>query len=312
MEIIEISSEEYSALIGEDNLVFMTSAFLEHNRGKVDALHYLLGVDAKKRIALAIGEKDGEWKAPFSAPFGNLMVLQPDLPVDTAWDFVNALNAFVKEKGGKSIDLYLPADIYTGPMNTKVLNALLGNGYALEYLDINYSFDLKNIQLESYQNTLHRSAKRNLRLAREVGLDLVHCDSREQKEEAYEIIRINRESRGFPLRMTCKQLMDTLSIVDHNVYLVKYQSQTIASAVVYHLNSSCAQVIYWGEIPGVSHLRSICYLAFCLISIYKEAGYRILDIGISTEYGIPNYGLCSFKESIGCIVSNKYRLKATL
>ena len=32
----------------------------------------------------------------------------------------------------------------------------------------------------------------------------------------------------------------------------------------------------------------------------------ILDIGPSTENGIPNYGLCEFKESIGCSVTMKY------
>jgi len=33
---------------------------------------------------------------------------------------------------------------------------------------------------------------------------------------------------------------------------------------------------------------------------------RYIDIGPSTENSIPNYGLCEFKESIGCDISPKY------
>ena len=48
------------------------------------------------------------------------------------------------------------------------------------------------------------------------------------------------------------------------------------------------------------------YLAFSLFSYYFDKGLRILDIGPSTENGTPNYGLCEFKENIGCSVTLKY------
>ena len=48
------------------------------------------------------------------------------------------------------------------------------------------------------------------------------------------------------------------------------------------------------------------YLAYSLFDYYADNGLRILDIGPSTEDGIPNYGLCEFKESIGCSVTMKY------
>lgn len=47
-------------------------------------------------------------------------------------------------------------------------------------------------------------------------------------------------------------------------------------------------------------------LTYSLFQHYRKTGVRILDIGISTENGIPNFGLCEFKESIGCSVSLKY------
>ena len=50
---------------------------------------------------------------------------------------------------------------------------------------------------------------------------------------------------------------------------------------------------------------AINFLAYQLIQYYTKKGIKILDIGISTEDGIPNYGLCDFKESIGCFLSSK-------
>ena len=42
------------------------------------------------------------------------------------------------------------------------------------------------------------------------------------------------------------------------------------------------------------------FLSFHVFQYYKNQGIEIVDIGPSTENSIPNYGLCEFKESIGC------------
>ena len=50
-------------------------------------------------------------------------------------------------------------------------------------------------------------------------------------------------------------------------------------------------------------------LTYNVFRHYSDAGLRILDIGPSTEDGVPNYGLCEFKENIGCGISLKYRFE---
>lgn len=308
MEIIEVTSSEYQSLIGDDRFVFVTKSFIETNRRKVDSVHYLLGRDSKNRIGLVIGEKNSMWKAPFSAPFSDFVFLQSDTTIETVWDFVSALKSFIKEQNGQSISIYLPADVYCAKENTLKLNALFGNGFNLDYLDVNYHFDLESIDVENYRDCIHRNARKNLRISLESGLEFIHCETIDQKIIAYDVIKANREAKGYPLRMTCEDLMTTIQFVCHDFFLVKKQSDIIAAAVVYEINKEIAQVVYWGDVPGFSDVKPINYISFRLIEYFKQRNYKVLDIGISTEEGKPNFGLCCFKASIGCVVSNKYHL----
>lgn len=312
MEIVELTEKEYSSLVGKDIPVFNKVEFLNINAAKVDRIHYLCGKDKKHRVLLAIGEKDKEWRAPFSAPFSNIILLREDISIGYIWDFVGSLVTYVKGQGGKLINIYLPADIYGASQNARIYNALLGNGFHIEFQDVNYSFDLTSFDMDSYEQMMHYNAKKNLRIAMECNDIFVRCETEAEKEEAYDIIKANREYKGYPLRMTKEQVMETIKVVDHDFFLVKHEDKTIASAVVYRVKPKAAQVVYWGDIPAVSEFKPINFISYNLIKYYKNLEFDILDIGTSTEGGIPNCGLCDFKESIGCMPSSKVRFQIAL
>ena len=312
MEICELSVEEYAALTPRDVPIYCKTPFLELNAAKVSRVHYLLGKDTKKRILLAIGEKSGEWLAPYSAPFSSISFLKKEISVEHIWDFVQSLTFFAQSNGAKKMSLYLPPDIYCAEFSAKISNALFGIGWQVAYQDINYSLDLQAIDLPSYNALIQHNARKNLRISLGSGLRIVRCESEYEKELAYNVIAENRSNKGYPLRMTKQQLMETIQIVEHDFFLVYHDDLAIASAVVYHVTQDIAQVIYWGDIANVGEYKPINFLSFQLIEFYKQHGFRILDIGPSTEEGKPNYGLCSFKESIGCIATTKYRFEIDL
>lgn len=307
MDIIEIDADEYGKVVGEDVPLFCRKEFLELNSDKADTVHYLLGRDSKNRFAFAIGSVGNKWLAPFSAPFSDIISLRKNSTMGQIWEFIAALNKYVKNSGAHTVSIYLPANVYNSQSNAKIMNALLGNGYQLEYEDINYSFDLRNISIDDYSNSIQHMARKNLNIAFRKELTFYHCDGREEKSVAYDVIKKNREYRGFPLHMSKEQLMNTIKIVDHDFFLIKLKGTILAAAVVYHLTNKIAQVIYWGNLPGTEQYKPINFVAYKLIEYYKEKGFTMIDIGISTEEGKPNFGLCTFKESIGCVSSSKYR-----
>lgn len=307
MEIKEITSEEYKSLTLDSAPVFCTREFLELNRPKVDNVHYLVVKDKKNRLAFAIGEKDGIWKAPYSAPFSTIIMLQKSVDLEYYWEFINQLNKYAKNKGAKQINIFLAPDIYGSQNNAKILNALLGNGYKIEFQELNFSINLNDINLEDYKASIHRNARKNLNIALNSELELYKCETIDDKKDAYNVISINRASKGYPLRMTLEQVMDTIELVKHDFFLVKHAGEAIAAAVIFYVNDKIVQVIYWGDIPNVGEYKPINFLSYKLIEYYKDRGILHIDIGPSTENGVPNFGLCNFKESIGCEVSSKYK-----
>ncbi len=312
MELIEITPEEYEKIVENKEIFFMKKKFLELNKSKVEKVHYFLGYDKKNRLAFAVGEKENEWRAPYSAPFTAVVELQKITPIEYYWEFIALLNQTATEAGIRKITVLLPPDIYGAEKNAKMINALLGSNYMVEYEEINYSLDIRAWDADIYRQQIAHNARKNLRIALESGLSLVQCLELEEKRKAYEIIRINRKSRGYPLRMTWEQVLETLEIVKHDVFVVQREDIIMASAIVFYVSAQIVQVIYWGNIPNTEEYKPINFLAYELIEYYKEQGIEMIDIGPSSENGIPNYGLCSFKESIGCKVTSKYRLSIDL
>ena len=55
--------------------------------------------------------------------------------------------------------------------------------------------------------------------------------------------------------------------------------------------------------------RTMNFLSYKVLEYYKNTNIKYVDIGPSTEDSLPNYGLCEFKESIGCFIMPKFTMK---
>jgi hypothetical protein len=87
---------------------------------------------------------------------------------------------------------------------------------------------------------------------------------------------------------------------------VTHGTEHVAAALIFHVAPLVVQVIYWGDIPDFGNLKPMNFLSFSVFKYYKQLGFNYVDIGPSTENGVPNHGLCEFKESIGCDIDPKF------
>lgn len=304
MEILELSSQEYGQVFNRPYHVFNSAEFSELNKYKCDKLHYLAFKDSKVRLGLILGERDGVLCSPFSAPFGGFSSLRT-VDVEAYEEAVMALKQYVDEQH-MPVRISLPPAFYGETHISKSFSALLRGGARILYSDLNYQYRLEHF--ENFEDNLERNAKKNFHNALKNSFVFECLNSSDPNDvgRAYEVIRKNRESRGFPLRMSLQNVLDTVKVIDADFFVTSFEGMDVAGAQVFHVSDGICQVIYWGDLPEYAHLRVMNYFTYKVFEHYFKQGLKILDIGPSTEKGIPNYGLCSFKESIGCEVSLKH------
>lgn len=304
MEVTRVDSKTYKTVFPRPYHRFNSVEFSELNRDKCEAIHYLIFQDSKQRFGIILGEKGGALKSPFSAPFGGFSFHKEE-KIESYEEAVSALKEY-GEMVGKEIIVSTPPTIYHPSCVTKTYSAFARGGAKINYCDLNYQFELS--KFGRYEHYIDSKAKNKLYNSLKVGFEFLKLDSKKEEDvaRAYEVIRRNRQERGFPLHMGLEAVLATIKIIPADFFVCRLKDIDMAAAQVFHVADSIAQVIYWGDIPEYSHLRVMNFFSYKVFEYYSKQGISILDIGPSTEHGIPNYGLCEFKENIGCTISSKH------
>lgn len=306
MEILELTSEEYSKIFPQTYHVYNSASFSQLNKYKVEKVHYLIFKDNKVRLGIVLGESKNNLLTPFSAPFGGFQYLYEDVKISQIEASIDLLDAWAVKKNIASLKVVLPPSVYHKSFITKQFNCLLRADYKLLFSDINHYFDL-NIFDEEYLSGIWHNARKNYKRSLLYNLEFIKVQKNDFKT-AYEIIAKNRLQRGFPLRMALHQVEQTAEVISMDAFMVVCNDSPIAAAIVSHVTKRIVQVVYWGDLPEYSDYKTMNFLSYNIFKFYHDKGFDIVDIGPSTEDGIPNYGLCEFKESIGCMLSNKFSL----
>ncbi|MFB6317432.1 hypothetical protein [Saccharicrinis sp. FJH54] len=304
MNIEEVTSSEYDEIFRNNYHVFNSPDFSELNKNKVNRLYYLLFKDSKFRSGLILGEKNNNLISPFSAPFGGFTFLNNNIKLSILDDTLRTLLEWGKKKRFKSVRITLPPTIYNEDVISKQVNCLFRANFRITQIDLNYSFNTSLFN-KDYSSVLWRNAKKNLKIASSNDFNVVYSQDSKNLEVAYNIIAFNRRERGFPLRMTMNQILETSKVICIDTFLCKYEGSYIAAAIVFKVTEKVVQVVYWGDNPEYSSLKTMNYLSFKVFEHYSNENIQIVDIGPSTENSIPNYGLCDFKEGIGSNISQK-------
>lgn len=305
MEIVEAGYKEYAYIVQNTYHVFGSAAFNQINEDKVDAVYYLLFKDGKYRLGIIGGIRNNIFQSPFSAPFGGFSFIQDDIRISYIDEAIQLMENWAKSKNLDGIKITLPPTIYQPSFLAKQINSLYRNRFLINSIDLNYAYALQKFNAD-YAASIWYNARKNLKIALQNDFSFKQCENSIEQQTAYNIIKQNREARGFPLRMTWEQVQLSASIIKADYFLVKNNKNIpIAAAIVFHVTASIVQVIYWGDLPDFAQLKTMNFLSFKVFEFYKQAQIEIIDIGPSTENSIPNYGLCEFKESIGCDISEK-------
>ncbi len=230
--------------------------------------------------------------------------MKNDVRISVIEEAIKLLEAHAEKNEYEGIKISLPPLFYDTNFLSKLMNVLYRAGFSVSNLDLDYYRELSNADDDT--DGLWYNAKKNLRQSLEQKLDFIECQEKDQVCQAYELIKSNRLSRGFPMTMRYEEIISTSGVINTDFFLVGKDGRYIAAAVAYHVNETTIYIPYWGDINGHKEMKPMNFLSYKIFEQYKNAGKAIVHIGIATESSLPNYGLCEFKESIGCKITPKF------
>lgn len=292
--------------------VFNTAEFAELNRGKCAQVHYLLFSDSKVRMGIVLGERDDALLSPFSAPFGGFCYTKDQL-IEVVDGAVSALREYGRRMA-LPVEIFLPPEFYAPSMQPKVASSLLRHG-TLMYAEYNHYRPLDGYASEQWrevaEGNMNMKARKKFRQSFDRGFEVALLDAGVPSDitRVYDVIAANRASKGYPLRMSREDVARTVPLVGATLMVMSYEGADVAAALVYPVSDGIMQVVYWGDAPGFEELHPMYRFAPEVMHACASMDASVLDIGPSSERGVPSPGLCFFKESIGCLATLKPRFR---
>jgi hypothetical protein len=305
MEIIAADAKYYKSVMSSVPHAFNSVAFNQLNESKCDKLHYLLFKSDRFRLGLIAGQKENRLLSPFSAPYGGFSWAGESVGVTDFLEACALLLNYAAAENMQEVCVTLPPAIYGNANIAKSVYAFQRAGFELAFIDLNHYLLLAEIGPE-YDVHISSNTRRNLRLAAEANLRLKHCTVPAEYEQAYAVIAVNRKEQELPLKLSYDEVIAATTIIPADFFLVFAGEHPIAAAIVFRVTKKVVQLIYWGDLAAFRPMKPMNFLARELVSFYCRKRVQVLDLGISTDKGAPNTGLCEFKESVGCEVVPKF------
>jgi len=302
--LIDTDKNTFRKYFPVDPNPFITEKFIELNSHKADRIIRLVEESAEPVIGLVAGVRNRVIKSPFSAPFGGFHFRKENVYVGEIDRFLKMLKEYAVANNMSRVEIATPPDIYHMTFNAKVISSLLRNEFHFTFPEVTNWVELdrfNGVYSQKNSREYYRQAERN-------NLTFCKSDDYQEKKKIFDLICENRARFGRPVYMTLDDVLSTGEIWPADFFKVESSAgQLVASAIFYRNHQNICYAVFWGDNDEGRPLRAMDYLILNLFMHYKEAGFKFMDLGISTEDGIPNEGLLRFKESHEAVSSLRYR-----
>jgi Acetyltransferase (GNAT) domain len=242
-----------------------------------------------------------EFASGFSAPFGGVDLVRETETLPRMIDLLAATCAELDRQGIGTIRCHARPPIYSRA-DVNMQFALLSSGFVVESWELNQHFDLAGMATAGdYVARLGWRGRRDLRRAAAQGLAFAEDLEPAQRAESYEVLRVNREAKGRPMRLPPDYLEGLRSLLPGRIrtFSLRDSGVACAAAVVYLIRPGRWLLVYWGDAMHQLEQSPMNLLAYELAARALSDGIDLIDLGISSAYGQLNAGLAQFKESIG-------------
>lgn len=252
-------------------------------------------------VGSAVGVlRDGTWTSGHRAPFGGFDLARDWETPEDVGALVDATLAELDRRGVHTARVRTKPASWS-PAEPVLQQALLTRGFVVEQAELSFRIDVARMATVGYAAALKKEARKALHRAQGLGLDFVVRDDPSTWDEAFEVLRANRAAKGRPMNLELDYLLRARDAFGDRVRMAALDrgDRVAAAALLYRAAPAREVVVRWGD-HGHDLPHSPMYLlAERVVDLVGREGTTSLDLGISTEDGVPNGGLVQFKRAVG-------------
>ncbi len=233
---------------------------------------------------LPIGKVGDEWKSPTRGTFGGF--LKGELH-----DMREAL------KTCELNTISLAPESHDQHLMHKSIVALDEAGFKVDYHDINYDLVVNKDPLSKRMVSGHR---KKLAKCERAGFEAMELDEN-YIGRVHTLLWDDRKRKGRTLSMSYNDLVRQNSALPDTCKIFGVFSpfsKLISAAICFRIKPEVLYIFAWGD-TGPSEYAPTIMLASCIYEYCQDENIPILDAGISTERGVANPGLMTFKSNLG-------------
>lgn len=259
--------------------------------------------------------------SPLKMPFGGIECYE-DLSYEKLYFFVNEIQKFCEEKLTKLLKITFYPFSYVPEQAHTLTQVLLQQNFSITNSEITHFIE---IDKQNFIEKIDVSAKRRIKKCKNnpnfIFEKLILSDDLEEKKQqlsvCHNIFVENRRRKNFPISIDFEGFVRLFCEFpdEHTIFVVKdltkdlaerqAENQIIAFSVAIRINKSILYHFIPADVVGYEVFSPMIFLINGMYEYCQKEQIKILDLGISTAGGEPNFGLIRFKKSLGAKSSLK-------
>ncbi len=207
------------------------------------------------------------------------------------------VSAIFLESNGVALEFTLPFVNYPQTLSACFRDLLQEQGLVARYNDIQHFVALDASSLGS---KMHKSQVRRLEKCEKASY--VFAEEPIQEMPAiFAFIELCRLEQGIPLNITLAHINKSVENLPgvYRLFSVRDKGELIAACITTHVSD---EVLYYFLPATAKAYSSSSPMVMLLAGLYQWAyakNYKLLDLGRTSIAGVPQKGLCTFKERMG-------------
>ena len=160
---------------------------------------------------------------------------------------------------------------------------------------------------EDFREIIHPSEKRCLNLAKREQWLFRKLDPVQYLTPAYQLFLASKAVKGYPMSMKEEELERMFQLFPQHYALfgVFKNNDLIAASAAIRINDQILYDFFHGESTDMRSKSPVVFLTRGLYEYARKKRMHTLDLGICSENGVRNEGLCTFKKKLGGKISRK-------